>query len=129
MIYSVISYSVIYDALNFYINFVKKYKIHNHFFVAVDKISFYILKNYTLNIFLYNLNMSESNNFDYGSKAYGKIVLTKTKLDKLLLFINRDIILIDIDIYFFTNPLTNITRYTQDLVISLDGYKNANTGF
>lgn len=127
--YSIITTTVIHDTLNFHLNFILKYNIHNHYYIALDKQSFHIMKNHTSNIFLNLIKINLSKNVDFGSKNYGEIVMCKTKIGNSLLSMNREVLLFDIDIYFFNNPLQFMINRKEDLIITLDGYKEVNTGF
>lgn len=129
--YSVITKNVIGDALNFHNNFIIKYYIKHHYYIALDNESFFIMKNYTSNLFINKLNISSYNNIDFGTENYGRVVISKTKINKFLLSLHKNILLLDIDIFFFKNPLNYILRYKEDLIITQDGKDNnkiVNTG-
>lgn len=127
--YSIISRTVIYDTINFHINFISKYNIQDHYYIALDRESYHTIKEYTSNILIYFININNSNNIDFGSSNYRKIVISKTKIGNSLLHLKREILLIDIDIYFFYNPIKYVLNHTEDLIITLDGYNEVNTGF
>lgn len=126
--YSIITKNVIYDAINFHINFILKYNIKNHYYIALDNDSFLIMMNYTSNLFLNIVIINSYRGLDFGSENYGKIVISKTKINYILLTINKNILLLDIDIFFFRNPLNYILNFTQDLTITQDGNRIVNTG-
>lgn len=126
--YSIITKNIIYDTINFHVNFISKYNIKHHYYIALDIDSFLIMKKYTSHLFINLINISSYHNVDYGSENYGKIVITKTKINKILLTIYKNILLVDIDIIFFRNPLNIILNYTEDLIITQDCNRNVNTG-
>lgn len=86
------------------------------------------MKKITSFTFLYELNISTKKTSDYGSINYREIVLSKTKLNKIFLSLNKEIVLLDIDIFFFRNPFGYIFNHKEDLVISQDGKHIVNTG-
>lgn len=126
--YSIISNTVLMDAINFHINFILKYDIHHHIYVALDISSYNKIKQYSNNVFYKSLNINESECMDYGSDNYRKIVLSKTNINRVFLSIRVEVVLIDIDIFFFKNPFPYILKYQEDLTISQDGKKIVNTG-
>lgn len=126
--YSIITKNVIYDTINFHINFILKYNIKSHYYISLDIESFLIMKRYTRNLFINLINISSYYNIDYGSENYGKIVISKTKINKILLTIYKNVLLIDIDIIFFKNPLDYLLNFTEDLTITQDCNSNVNTG-
>lgn len=128
MKYSVITKIMIYDAINLHINFILKYHILGHYYIALDVESYLFMNKYTSNIFLYLHNFTNLSNSDYGTKNYGKIVMCKTKVNNMFLKLKKNILLTDIDIYFFNNPFNSFYNYKEDLIITKDGYSSVNTG-
>lgn len=86
---------------------------------------------YTNNIFLYEIFLNKSEGIDFGTPNYGKVVIRKTKIDYFLLMLKKNIMLFDLDIFFFKNPINNIIKYREDLVITSDvsnKFFSVNTG-
>lgn len=129
--YSILSQALLQESLNFYSNFVLKYNIQNYYFIALDKISLNFMLEYTNNIFLYEIFLNKSEGIDFGTPNYGKVVIRKTKIDYFLLMLKKNIMLFDLDIFFFKNPINNIIKYREDLVITSDvsnKFFSVNTG-
>lgn len=120
-------------AMNFYYSSLLKFHIKNYIIVSVDNETYEYLKKKNINTFMYyNLTTSSSpSKSDYGSKDFKRKTHMKTRIILDALLLGYNVLIVDVDIVFFKNPLPYLDCESCDLQIqdNLFATHEGNSGF
>jgi len=118
-------------ALNLYLTSFKKMNIDNYLFIATDNLGCEKLKPFGAHCIHYMNSKKAKRASVYGSRDYNINTCLKPKIVLDSLKCGLDILLVDLDIVFFQNPLPFFTKYRDfDFISQLDPSGNSvNSGF
>ncbi|KAK2140742.1 hypothetical protein LSH36_1262g00010 [Paralvinella palmiformis] len=115
-------------AVNLYLTSFKRFKIENYLFVGSDPDICNALANFSIACFDYIHDSDGSTVSGYFSEAFKRKTHLKTKIILEALMLGLKVLITDVDIVFFTNPLPLFTCTTCDMEISSDVVER-NSGF
>lgn len=76
-----------------------------------------------------NVVINQTEELIFMNKDYLKIVFSRIQMINTILLYGFSVIITDLDIYLFKNPISYVTKYNDDIVISVDNPSNVNVGF
>ena len=115
-------------AINLYLTSFKRYNIDNYLFVGSDSRICDSLRNSSIACFDYIHDPEGEMASNYFSEAFKRKTHLKTKIILEALKLCLNVLIVDVDIVFFTNPLPLFTCKTCDIEISSDVIEG-NSGF
>ena len=107
-------------AVNFYLTSLNKFEINNYLFVGSDPYVCAELSRHNITCYQYTRDPDAGQASVYSSVAFKRKTHLKTKIVLEAMMNGLNVILSDVDIVFFKNPLPLFTCHTCDLEISSD---------
>ncbi|KAK2154319.1 hypothetical protein LSH36_271g06021 [Paralvinella palmiformis] len=115
-------------AVNLYLTSLKRFNVENYLFVGSDPDICNKLANFSIACFDYIHDPDGSTASGYFSEAFKRKTHLKTKIILEALMLGLKVLITDVDIVFFTNPLPLFTCTRCDIEISSDVIEG-NSGF
>lgn len=135
-------------AINLYVTSLHRLNITNYIFICLDHVSKTTLEHLNIYCYLYtetsifanehidgnpNINYTDQTKTKYGDAMFKKITHMKTLVILEALLLNYTVVIVDVDIVFFRNPLPAIQCHICDIAMQRDGFlgrrQQYNSGF
>ena len=129
LIISIVDSAYIEMALNLWETSFVKFGITNYLFICMDKEVKSLLPPGADDCFVATEDKDGERASPYGSAAFNRKVMVKTKISLDLLYLGYHIIVVDLDIVFLQNPLPHLVCNDCDLVIEDNNQGELNSGF
>lgn len=129
IVLSVVSNKFIIQIKNYWITSAIPNKFTNILFLATDTIAYSYCRSFTKYVMMGNVVINQTEELIFMNKDYLKIVFSRIQMINTILLYGFSVIITDLDIYLFKNPISYVTKYNDDIVISVDNPSNVNVGF
>lgn len=129
VIITAVSRKFITQIYNFWISSALPNNFTSIFFISSDYFTYNYCKSFTKNVLLGENIINQKDDIVFMNHDYVKITVSRLKMIYYLLKMKFMVLVIDLDIYLFKNPLPYLIRYKEDIVTTLDSNKNINVGF
>lgn len=126
---SSVSMKFIVQIKNFWITSAIPNKFTNILFIANDYTTFNYCKTFTEYVLMGKLIINQTDDIVFMNKDYTKIMISRWEIIIEILLYGYCILINDLDIYFYKNPISFLLPYKEDIVIAVDEGQSINAGF
>lgn len=129
IILSIVSKKYIIQINNYWLSSVIPTKLTNIVFIASDYFTYKYCKKFTKYVFMGKITVNQTQNVKFMNKDFIKITLSRLEIIYWILLFGYSVLVNDIDIYLFKNPIPFVLQYEEDIVASVDIPTKINVGF
>lgn len=129
VILSIVSKKYKIQIKNYWISSAVPNKLTNIVFIASDYSTYEFCKTFTKYVLMGRTNINQTENVKFMNLDFVKITLSRLEMIYKILTFGYTVLVNDIDIYLFQNPIPHILQYNEDIVSSVDIPTKINVGF
>lgn len=129
VIASIVSKKYILQIKNYWISSAIPNNFTNIVFIASDYKTFCFCKSLTKYVLMGRLVMNQTEEIKFMNKDFEKITLSRLEIIYTILSFGMSLLVNDIDIFLYKNPLPYIMNYSEDIISSVDSPAAINVGF
>lgn len=101
----------------------------NIVFIASDIIIYNYCKSFTKYVLMGNFIINQTEDIVFLNKEFKRITFSRLDMIFRILSFGYSVLLTDLDIYLYRNPIPYVLKYNEDIVSSIDAKDAVNAGF
>lgn len=128
-IITVVSRKFINQINNFWISSALPTNFTSIIFITSDFITYNYCKSLTKYVLMGSVSLNQTKDAVFMNQDHVKITVSRLKIIYTILSFKLSLLVIDIDIYLYKNPILFISKFHEDIISTVDRPHNINVGF